>query len=80
MAGFDYDVATVGSGFGGSVAALHAAEKGYRVAVMEAGPRWPDKKLPKSQWDLGHFMWFPALEPLNIYAVQQLDGDIQVRL
>ena len=35
MARFDYDVVIVGSGFGGSVAALRAAEKGYRVGVME---------------------------------------------
>ena len=39
MAGFDYDVVIIGSGFGGSVAALRAAEKGYRVGVMEAGKR-----------------------------------------
>jgi cholesterol oxidase len=31
MAGFDYDVVVIGSGFGGSVAAFRAAEKGYRV-------------------------------------------------
>jgi glycine/D-amino acid oxidase-like deaminating enzyme len=29
MASFDYDVVIIGSGFGGSVAALRAAEKGY---------------------------------------------------
>ena len=28
MASFDYDVAVIGSGFGGSVAALRAVEKG----------------------------------------------------
>jgi len=28
MASFDYDVVIIGSGFGGSVAALRAAEKG----------------------------------------------------
>ena len=33
MAGFDYDVLIIGSGFGGSVAALRAAEKG----VFELG-------------------------------------------
>ena len=32
-----YDVVIVGSGFGGSVAALRLVEKGYRVAVIEAG-------------------------------------------
>ena len=35
-----YDVIVVGSGFGGSVAALRAAEKGYRVLVLEAGARF----------------------------------------
>jgi 3-phenylpropionate/trans-cinnamate dioxygenase ferredoxin component len=52
MSRFDYDVAIVGSGFGGSVAALRAAEKGYRVGVMESGKRWKDEDLPKSQWHL----------------------------
>jgi cholesterol oxidase len=47
MASFDYDVVIIGSGFGGSVAAMRAAEKGYRVGVMESGPRWPDDKIPK---------------------------------
>jgi len=39
MASFNYDVLIIGSGFGGSVAALQAAEKGYRVGVMESGRR-----------------------------------------
>jgi cholesterol oxidase len=38
----DYDVIVIGSGFGGSVSALRLAEKGYRVAVSEAGRRFDD--------------------------------------
>ncbi len=52
MASFDDDVVIIGSGSGGSVAALRAAEKGYRVGVMESGRRWKDEDLPKSQWHL----------------------------
>jgi choline dehydrogenase-like flavoprotein len=37
MASSDYDVVIIGSGFGRSVAALRAAENGYRVGVMESG-------------------------------------------
>ena len=36
----DFDVVVIGSGFGGSVAALRLSEKGYRVAVLEAGRRF----------------------------------------
>jgi choline dehydrogenase-like flavoprotein len=63
----------VGSGFGGSVAALRAAEKGYRVGVMESGRRWNDEDIPKSQWDLPHFLWFPAAELYVIQRVEYLD-------
>ncbi len=37
--GFDADVVVIGSGFGGSVAALRFAETGERVIVLERGPR-----------------------------------------
>jgi choline dehydrogenase-like flavoprotein len=39
MASFEYGAVFIGSGFGGNVAAVRAAEKGYRVGVMEAGKR-----------------------------------------
>ena len=61
MASFDYDVVIIRSGFGGSVAALRAAEKGYRVGVTESGKRWKDEDIPKSQWHLPDFLWFPDL-------------------
>ena len=40
MASFDYDVVIIGSGFGGSVAALRAAEKGNRVGVRAWRSAW----------------------------------------
>src|SRR5262249_19387222 len=72
-ASFDYDVVVIGSGFGGSVAALRAAEKGYRVGVMEAGRRWKDEDIPKTNWDLKHYVWFPAAEMYGIQRMEYLD-------
>jgi cholesterol oxidase len=73
MATFDYDVVIIGSGFGGSVAALRAAEKGHRVGVMESGRRWKDEDVPKTQWDLPHFLWMPAAELYGIQRIEYLD-------
>src|SRR5262252_2042263 len=73
MARFDYDVVIIGSGFGGSVAALRAAEKGYRVAVLEAGRRWSDDEIPKTQWDLPRFVWQPEAELYGIQRIEYLD-------
>ena len=41
----DYDVIVIGSGFGGSVAALRLSQKGYNVAVLEQGRRFDDEDL-----------------------------------
>jgi cholesterol oxidase len=57
----DYDVVIVGSGFGGSASALRLTEKGYRVAVVEAGRRFTPETLPKTSWDLRAFLWAPVL-------------------
>jgi cholesterol oxidase len=74
---FDYDVVVIGSGFGGSVAALRAAEKGYRVGVIEAGRRWTDETLPKTSWDLRKFFWAPRLGWMGIQKITPLN-DVMV--
>lgn len=65
----DYDVLIIGSGFGGSVAALRAVEKGYRVAVLESGRRFEDDELPRTSWRLRKYLWAPAL---GCYGVQRI--------
>lgn len=76
MNGLDYDVIVIGSGFGGSVAAMRAVEKGYRTAVLEAGKRWRDKYLPQTSWDVRKFMWQPELELFGIQRMRYLDDVI----
>jgi cholesterol oxidase len=71
--GYDYDVIVIGSGFGGSVAAMRATEKGYRVGVMEAGKRWNDEDIPHTSWDVRRFSWQPELEMYGIQRVEFLD-------
>jgi cholesterol oxidase len=56
-----YDVVVIGSGFGGSVAALRLTEKGYRVGILEAGRRFTPETLPKNSWHLRHYLWAPKL-------------------
>jgi cholesterol oxidase len=55
----DFDYIVIGSGFGGSVAALRLAEKGYRVGVMEMGKRWTADNLPTTNWKIWNWIWRP---------------------
>jgi cholesterol oxidase len=54
-------VLVIGSGFGGSVAALRLAEKGYRVGVLEAGRRWKPEDFPRTNWHVRTYLWAPRL-------------------
>jgi len=71
-ASHDYDVLVIGSGFGGSVAALRLTEKGYRVGVLEAGRRFEDADFPRTSWDARRFFWAPKLGCLGIQRIHLL--------
>ncbi len=68
----DYDVVVVGSGFGGSVAALRLAEKGYRVHVIESGRRFADEEFAKTSWDLRRYLWAPRLKCYGVQRIHRL--------
>lgn len=68
-----YDWVIVGSGFGGAVSALRLAEKGYRVAVLEAGKRWAASEFPKTNWSVRRFLWLPKALCYGIFRMNLLD-------
>ena len=62
----EFDFVIIGSGFGGSVSAMRLAEKGYKVAVLEAGKRWRDEDFPKSNLNIPKYAWLPWLRCFGI--------------
>jgi choline dehydrogenase-like flavoprotein len=65
----DYDWIVVGSGFGGSVAALRLGEKGYRVAVLECGRRYLDEDFAESTWNFRRYYWMPKIGLRGIFRM-----------
>lgn len=72
---FDYVV--IGSGFGGSVAAMRLAEKGYSVLVLERGKRFRDQDFPRTNWNLPKYLWKPLIRCFGIQQISFLN-DIMV--
>lgn len=68
----DFDVLIIGSGFGGSVAALRLTEKGYKVGVLEAGRRFSERDFPKTSWRLSRFLFLPRLGLRGIQRIHAL--------
>ncbi len=66
------DVVVIRSGFGGSTTALRLTEKGYKVAVLEAGRRFEPSTLPKTSWRLRSFLWAPKLGCFGIQRISLL--------
>jgi cholesterol oxidase len=72
-----YDYIIIGSGFGGSVASLRLAEKGYKVLVLEQGKRYNPGDFPKSNWNLSKYLWLPFLrffgfQKLSFYSTASI--------
>jgi len=67
-----YNVVVIGSGFGGSVAALRLSEKGYRVGVLEAGRRFTDTDHARTNWDLRSYLWAPRLGLMGVQRIHVL--------
>jgi cholesterol oxidase len=67
-----YDFIIIGSGFGGSVSALRLAEKGYDVAVIEAGKRYLTEDFPTTNWNIFKYLWMPLLRCFGILRITLL--------
>ncbi|HEY4159974.1 MAG TPA: GMC family oxidoreductase [Polyangiaceae bacterium] len=70
----DFDFVVIGSGFGGSVTAMRLAQKGYRVAIVEAGKRWQKDDFPQSNWNVAKYLWAPKLRCFGIQNITLLKG------
>lgn len=67
-----HDWIVIGSGFGGSVAALRLAEKGYRVLVLEKGRRFAPGDFPRTNWNLRRWIWAPEIGCRGIFRISFL--------
>ncbi len=69
-----YDVIIIGSGFGGSVAAMRLTEKGYRVLVLERGKRYCDQDFARTNWVLWKYLWVPVARCFGILQISILQS------
>jgi cholesterol oxidase len=51
---------------------LRLTEKGYRVAVLEAGQRWDESSYPETSWQLRRFVWAPLFGCFGIQRISLL--------
>ncbi len=64
-----YDFVIIGSGFGGSVAAMRLTEKGYRVLVLERGKRYRSEDFPTSDRNIFNYFWLPKIRAFGMMGL-----------
>ena len=64
----DRDVLVIGSGLGGSVAAVQLMENGDRMRVSAVWRKVPDKDSAETCWDIERFAWLP----LGLMGIQRI--------
>ena len=69
-----YDFAVVGSGFGGSVAAMRLAEKGYKVLVLEEGRWYRDEDFPPHNRNPFRYIWDPRFFMRGYFKIHFFKG------
>jgi cholesterol oxidase len=80
MADAEFDAVIVGSGFGGSVAALRLSEAGRRVCVVERGRSYEDHVFPREPLDAPRLLWrHPERRDwTGLYDIRVLSGVLTV--
>ncbi len=68
-----WDWVIIGSGFGGSVSALRLVEKGYKVLTIEKGRRFGPDDFPKTNWELGRWLWKPEVGMKGLFGMTFLE-------
>ena len=53
---------------------MRLAQKGYKVAVVEAGKRWHAGDFPKTNWNARKYLWAPRLGCFGIQNITLLKG------
>lgn len=78
-----FDVAVIGSGFGGSVCTYRAAAAGKSVCLLERGKPYPPGSFSRTPRELSRNFWDPSRGNyglFNIWAFRHIDGVISAGL